>query len=103
MTASINKLLRSNPRSCTYGAPMGAHSRDDADSPLLLQRVRLDNGGYAHDGTYWGYGAPLWCAFNAEDTQYAPAMGTRLYIRGSTRGKAKAALMVGYPHLRFIK
>lgn len=68
---NINSLLRARPRPCTYGAPMGARNRRDADprAKLYCQRVRLVDGDYAPDGTYWGGGrgtVPLYAVFSED-------------------------------------
>jgi hypothetical protein len=87
-TPDINKILKANPRSCTYGAPLGYHHHNDSDSELYCQRVRIDAGGYAPDNTYWGHGETLWCAFNGEDDKFAPAMGTRAFVRAGSMAEA---------------
>jgi len=92
-TPDINKILAANKRSAQYGAPLGAMNRDKADSPLYLQRVRFSDGCYAPDNTYWGMPADLWCAFNGEDGQFAPAMGTRIYVRAKSRREAALSIL----------
>lgn len=67
----INRLLRARPRSCTYGAPMGARDRDDAPEGArrYCQRVQFTDGDYGPDGTYWGGGRgvlPLYAVFTAD-------------------------------------
>lgn len=104
-TPNINQILRANPRSCKYGAPMGAINRNDSDSPLYLQRVHFVDGDYGADGTYWGGGRgtePLWCAFNGEDDKFAPAMGTRIYVRAKNRREAALRVLADYD-VEFIK
>jgi hypothetical protein len=96
MSLNINQILRNNPRSSKYGAPMGARNTDQADTPLLLQRVSLVDGAYGPDGTYWGHPDDLWCAFNAEDGDYAAAMGTRIYVRANDRAAAIQAVLEDY-------
>ena len=87
---NINKLLRENPRPCRYGAPMGAVSYYRDPDPLYLQKVRMVDGDYAPDGTYWGGGGmPLWCAFNDD---------SRIYIRAWTRGEAIAEVRREFAH-----
>lgn len=101
----INQILAESPRSCTYGAPLGARNYDDASSPLYVQRVSLDSGGYARDNTYWGLarGEHLYCAFNGEDEEFATAAGTRIYIRARSRAEAIALLSIDYSDLTFKK
>ena len=87
---NINKLLHDNPVSCRYGAPMGAVNYwGDEEEPLYLQKVRIDSQGYAPDGTYWGLGLPLWCAFNDE---------TRVYVRAINRKSAMTVINFHRPH-----
>ena len=45
-----------------YGASMGRPDCiNEADTvvKILLERVRLDSGGYDLGGAYWGHGAPV--------------------------------------------
>ncbi len=94
---NINKILRANKRRCTYGAPMGARDFHNSDTPLYLQRVNFVDGDYGPDGTYWGSGTPLYCAFNGSDCpQFAPAHGTRVYVRAKTRTEAKRLILEIY-------
>ena len=76
---NINAILKNQPVSCRYGAPMGQRSGFDDAAPLYLQKVRIDSQGYAPDGTYWGLGTPLWCAFND---------GSRIWVRAWPRADA---------------
>ena len=67
----INKLLRARPRDGRYGAPMGARNRRDAapGAKLYCQRVRMVDGDYGADGTYWGGGresVPIYAVFSAD-------------------------------------
>ena len=104
MSLSINKILRSNPRPGKYGAPMGSRNMADSVTPLHLQRVHFVDGDYGPDGTYWGYDGAnyLWCAFNGSDCpEYAPAMGSRIYVRARSRAGAVAAVLEGYPYVTF--
>jgi len=96
---SINKILRSDPRPCRYGAPMGDRGFDDRaedESKVNPQRVRFIDGDYGPDGTYWGGGGtPLWCAFNKENT-------LRRYVRARARGEAIDKLRKEYrEHFNF--
>lgn len=88
-TPNINQILRASCVSSARGAPMGARSRLDApEQPLHVQRIRLVDGDYAPDGTYWGGrpSAPLWCAFT-------PDGANRIYVRAVTRDQAVAAVL----------
>lgn len=70
------------------GAAMGARDVQESEQPLYVQRVRMVDGDYAPDGTYWGGGrgtAPLWCGFSADGE-------TRIYVRASNRECACAIL-----------
>ena len=99
MTPDINQILGRNPRSCSRGAPLGDTNFRDSEAPLYLQRVRLIDGDYGKDGTYWGASPTghVWCACNGEDYEFAPAMGTRIYVRAKTREEAKAEVLRLYP------
>ena len=76
---------------------LGAHTYGRAaDQParsVLLARVRLNAGGYDTAGTYWGRGAPLWCATGTELYQQ--------YVRASTR--IEAAAMLGLTHGQLVR
>lgn len=103
-TPDINQILRNDPRHVKYGAPMGARDRLDEDwdhsEPLHVQRVRLVDGDYGPDGTYWGaseVAGGIYCAFDPTAEQ------VRVYVRGHTRGCALRALQREYPTLTFHK
>lgn len=71
------------------------------DDKLLLRRVRLVDGDYGADGTYWGGGSTadsrLWCAYNGlSDPDFEPGMGTRIYVRARDRKAAMAAILKDY-------
>ena len=103
-TPNINQILAKNPRSCRYGAPLGYRPHNESESPLYLQRVLMVDGDYATDGTYWGSlsGEPLWCAFNGEDCEkFAPAMGSRIFVRAKTRAQAIAEILDRWPDTKF--
>lgn len=102
-TPSINAILRKTPVSCKYGAPMGRRNHCDADSPLYLQRILFVDGDYAPDGTYWGGGSALWCAFNGEDDQFAAAAGTQIYVRAVSRADAMRDILDRHPGVVFRK
>ena len=103
---NINQILRADPRVSRRGAPMGDSDRYSGSIKLRLQRVRLVDGDYGPDGTYWGGGygvAPLWCAFNATDATHAFAQGTRIYVRAWSRAGAKAEILKAYVNVRFYR
>ena len=64
----INHILRSNPKNCTRGAPMGrGFGSPQAGEQCHVQQVTLDSGGYDASGAYWGIravGRRLYCAFS---------------------------------------
>ncbi len=108
MTPDINKILRKNPRSGKFGAPLGARNHHDSTSRVYLQRIRFVDGDYGADGTYWGQGSKasdrLWCAFNGyDDPDFEVAQGTRAYVRAATREEAKTGLLETYPDMEFIR
>lgn len=101
-TPDINKLLRQDMRNMSRGAPMGDSDYIDEDwggeKPLHVQRLRLVDGDYGVDGTYWGASEKaghVYCAFNTN------AMRVRVYVRAFTRGQAMARLHAKYPGLTF--
>lgn len=102
MRKDINAILRSKPVSCTYGAPMGKPNRfngkicrnglsSESHEPLYVQRIRFVDGDYAPDGTYWGGGSRLYCAFNSD---------SEIYIRADNRSEAIQLLKEDYPNAK---
>ena len=75
--------------SSRYGAPFGrADVAPDTlwrAVPVYLRRVLVDRGGYDPGGAYWGFGAPLWCAFARAHLSVA-------YVRADSREAAKLAI-----------
>lgn len=102
-TPDINAILRKDKRSMTRGAPMGDSNVYDGSIYLYLQRVRFVDGDYGPDGTYWGGGTPLWCAFNADNAEHKAGHGTRIYVRAASRDEAKAQVLKGYVNVRFYR
>lgn len=108
---NINKILRANPRSGNYGAPIGAVDmapRDVYNPQLRCQRVYLVDGDYGPDGTYWGASSKaghVYCAFNdgRDNDPYQPAMGVRVYVRAHTYEQAKREVLKKYPNARFVR
>ena len=82
----INQILRAARRNCKYGAPMGAQNVFNG-SPLRVQRVILEDVGYAPDGAYWGAGQPLYCGFNE---------GSKVYVRANSVPAAKFLIAQDY-------
>jgi hypothetical protein len=80
------------------GAAMGRGSIHEAPTDssvkLVLRRVRLDNGGYDRNGTYFGWGQPLY--WYADSEGEIDAM-----LRADTRAQAKEQIRVKYPKARF--
>ena len=101
MTPDVNHILRKDPVWSARGAPMGQRNWHDSDSPLYLQKVEFVDGDYAPDGTYWGSGTPLWCAFNGTDNEFVAGAGTRIYVRANDRLSAKVAIHAQYPGITF--
>lgn len=68
----------------------------DYNGKMHLRRIRLDNGGYDSNGTYFGHGPPLFW--------YASDDGT---IDDMTRAKdretAKKLILAQYPNVRFYR
>ena len=94
----INRALRASPRSCRYGAPVGARNDTSGGlSGLYLQRLRLVDGDYGADGTYWGASRTaghMWAAFLAD-------LSTLIYVRGHTRADAAKAVAKEAPGVSF--
>lgn len=73
--------------SSKYGAPMGrasSHPGDEPEGKLRLARVQLDRGGYDNGGAYWGFGAPLYRAYDDHGWEY--------FCRAANRDMAKVAV-----------
>jgi hypothetical protein len=97
-TPNINTILRNDPCPARFGSPMGDSDRYDMTLKLYLQRINMVNAAYAPDGTYWGMGMPMWCAFNAPAAQ-----GTRIYVRAKHREDAKAAVLAKITYVTFYR
>jgi hypothetical protein len=63
---------------------------------LSLQRIRLNSGGYDPNGTYFGWGAPLYWYANDEGTVDA-------MLRASSRAEAKRKVLEKYPNAHFYR
>lgn len=95
----INKILKAEyvPGQNSRGSPMGtANYLQEPENKMYVQRIRMIDGDYSGDGTYWGGkpSEPLYCAFDAEGQN-------RLYYRGKTREAAIKALLIDYPQAQF--
>lgn len=89
------RAAKKNPMS--YGAPMGYRTR--AASPtttdvIRVRRVKIDRGGYAPDGAYFGIGKPV---YTAESETSGDLLETlRAYDHASAKEKVRAK----YPHAK---
>ena len=97
-TPNINTILRKDPRTTRFGSPMSDSDRYDMTPKLYLQRINMVDVAYGPDGTYWGMGIPLWCAFNAPAAQ-----GARIYVRAKHRADAKAAVLAKITYVTFYR
>ena len=81
------------------GAALGRPTIQDADpdaftGKLYLRRVHLNDGGYDRNGTYFGWGSPLyWCADESGDIDFM--------LRAADREDAKCQVLCDYPGARF--
>ncbi len=62
--------------------------------PISLVRERLDRGGYASSGRYFGAGEPLWYYDNSRSWGH---------VRASTRAEAKTKLRAKCPSAKFAR
>ncbi len=81
------------------GAAMGRSSYH-VDNPkewegkLYLRKIRLDNGGYDSNGTYFGHGSPLyWCVSINNEIDFM--------IRAPNRLEAELNVLGQYPKAKF--
>lgn len=100
-TPDINKQLEREGGCSVRGAQMGRHqyglTKFHAEPiRLYLQRVRLVDGDYDPGGAYWGYGTPLFCAFDAEG-------GVRWFVRAGTRAAAKQSIRGNFRKATFYR
>jgi hypothetical protein len=77
---------------------MGAASYLDApEVKLYVQCMRLVDGDYGADGTYWGSGGdPMWCGFH-------PIAPNKVYVRAKDRASALVSIKEQFPEARFFK
>ena len=96
----INALLRNHPRTSLRGAPLGDADRvADLSQPCHLQRLRLVDGDYGADGTYWGNSpqhGDIWACFT-------PDLATLIYVRAKSRAQAIDEVLEFYPGIVFLK
>ncbi len=79
----------------TRGAALGRHSYHAEDSKtfegkIYLKRVRLNQGGYDSNGTYFGTGSPLYWA-SSEDCE------VDFMLRAADRADARDQVLAKYP------
>lgn len=82
---------KSNPTPF-YGAPMGYGSRSespDATATLLVRRVKLDSGGYASDGAYFGIGRPVYVVTNAETGRVVETLRAADFVDAKEKMRSK--------------
>ena len=81
------------------GAALGRHDRHcspNAGVKLYLRRVYLDSQGYDKNGTYFGWGKPLYWYCTADGSVDA-------MTRADDRDDAKAIVRGRYPNARFFR
>lgn len=67
---------------------------------LTLRRIRIDSGGYDSNGTYFGFGAPLYW-YACEDENGETIIDDM--IRADSREGAKEKIRAKYPNARFYR
>jgi hypothetical protein len=83
-------------RGAALGRPIVHDAASDFSGKLTLRRSYLDSGGYDSNGTYFGYGQPLYW--------YASQDGTiDGMLRAASREDAKAQVLKSYPKARFFR
>lgn len=110
MKTSINTVLAGSPRTSTRGAPMGdtgyAHS-DNPERGMRCERLRMVDGDYGPDGTYWGCGSRehghMYVCFNGANEEYKIGCGFLKYYRAKSRADAIAQCLVDYPEITFTR
>lgn len=63
---------------------------------VYLYKIRINNGGYADSGQYFGIGDPVYCMEYFES-------GEKKFIRAKTRNEAKEKLSLVYYPVKFIR
>lgn len=74
---------------------LSERGRPLAGPRLSLRRVRLDRGGYAAGGAYWGVGKPLW--------RVTDANGETEHFRAASRSEAETYVIGRWPYATFIR
>ena len=105
---SINTLLRASRVNCSRGAPMGDSGYINDDQPmhgLCCQRVRLIDGDYGPDGTYWGYShtGDIYAVFNGANDEWQPARGLLKLYRAKSRAEAVSKFLAQHPGYSFYR
>jgi len=76
------------------GAAMGRGTITDAEDSfsgkIFLRKVRLDSGGYDSNGTYFGWGSPLYWYANEDGT-------IDCMTRADSRAEAREIVLAQYP------
>jgi hypothetical protein len=83
---------RGNP--AYYGAPMGYRTTAPTSTTLLVRRVKIDRGGYAPDGAYFGIGKPVYVVTDADSGDVVETL--RAYDHASAKDKVRAK----YPNMK---
>lgn len=80
-------------RGAALGRPTILDAPEDFDGKIYLRRIRLNQGGYDSNGTYFGIGDPLY--WYADEEGEVDAM-----IRAVDREDARSQVLALYPKAR---
>lgn len=83
-------------RGAALGRPTIHDASKDFNGKLYLRRVYLNSGGYDINGTYFGFGMPLY--WYADKDYNIDAM-----LRASSRESAKLDILKQYPTAKFFR
>lgn len=106
---SINTILNRQRVNCSRGAPMGDCGFIHDEQPftrMRCERLRMVDGDYGPDGTYWGYSPShgrMYVIFNGENEKFEPAGGLLKYYRAKNRADAIAQFQAEYPGYKFTR
>jgi len=75
----------------------GQHKLLNPAGKLVIERVRLNRGGYTSSGRYFGGGAPLYRVMNDDSADGV----VDFYIRAASRASAGREVRSMYPHAVF--